>query len=461
MFSRVGINKNLQEQLAEEVKKIKADYAEIRAEESLTTIISFRGKEPEIITEPFGLGFFVRVLVNGSWGIATFTDITKLKEKIPQAVTAAKMQGKGTVQLAQIPQTEDEILPTFKKDFRQVPLKEKVTLVKHYNNLLLTGATGIQTSSIGYTDNFLTKYFVNCQGARILQTRPYIRLVFQAVGRVDDVIEISRGSNGHIGGFEIVEGLDNQMLTVSKEAVELAKAPKVKSGIYTVILDPRMAGTFAHEAFGHLSEADYQYENPKVLEQMKLGKKIGSDKLNIIDDPNLPSGWGNFTYDDEGVLAKKVQLVTRGVITSRLHSLETAAKLKEEPNGRARADGFSNKPIVRMSNTYFQPGSEKLNDLIASTPNGLLAINWLGGMTAMENFTFTAMYGVMIESGKLAQKVRGVKLMGNVFETLKHIDGVTSDFAHDQGTCGKQGQHMPVGSGGGYVRINNVTVGGE
>lgn len=89
-----------------------------------------------------------------------------------------------------------------------------------------------------------------------------------------------------------------------------------------------------------------------------------------------------------------------------------------------------------------------------------MVVNWLGGMTAMESFTFTALFGVMIENGQLAQKVRGVKLTGNVFETLKNIDGVSQDFAHDQGTCGKEGQQMPVGSGGAYIRIHNVTVGG-
>lgn len=454
-------SKKLQDRLIEAVRSIKVDYAEIRAEESSSTRISFRGPDPELIAEPKALGFFVRVLQNGSWGITTFSDLEKLSEKIDQAKTFAELQGKGSVIRAENEPVEAELQQVVKKDFRTTPLREKVALAKGYNDLLLKGAPGIQTSNIIYADTYQTKFFINSKGSRILQTRPYIRLSYMAVGREGDVIETFRGSAGHVGGYEVVEGLDEKMLEVSKEAAALTRVPKVKSDTYTVILDPLMAGTFAHEAFGHLSEADHQYENPKLLEQMKIGRKLGSDKVTIVDDPQIPGGWGNYTYDDEGMEGKRVNLMTEGVITGRLHSLETAGKLGEQPNGHARADGFSNKPIIRMSNTFFAPGTDELNDLISSTKKGILAVSWLGGMTAMESFTFTAMYGVMIEDGKLTTKVRGVKLMGNVFETLKNIDGVSSDFAHDQGTCGKEGQHMPVGSGGGYVRINKVVVGGE
>lgn len=445
--------------LSAAVKSGGGDFLEIRAEENIGTRIVFKGKDPEVIAEPQSLGFFVRVLKNGSWGIAIFTDIKKLKEKIAEALEFAKGQGKGKVSLSAVSPVQAKIEAVLKKDFRLIPLKKKVSLAKHYNSLLLAGAP-IQSTTLSYQDSFLTKFYVNSSGSRILEQRPYVRLAPQAIARRQDVVESYRGSFGHVGGFEVVENLDKEMTKISKEAVELSGAPKVKSGVYTVILDPLMAGTFAHEAFGHLSEADHQYENPKILEQMEIGRQIGSSVVSIVDDPSIAGGWGNYGYDDEGVLGKRVNLMTAGIITGRLHSRETAAKLGEQPNGHARADGFSHKPIVRMSNTFFIPGKENLKNLISSTKRGIMVVNWLGGMTAMESFTFTALFGVMIENGQLAQKVRGVKLTGNVFETLKNIDGVSQDFAHDQGTCGKEGQQMPVGSGGAYIRIHNVTVGG-
>ncbi len=456
-----NIDPQLQQLLLKTVLKIPADYAEIRAEESVSTRVIFKGKDPDLIAQPYNLGFFIRVLINGSWGIATFSDIKQLKDKVSQAVLAAKLQGKGDSDLAYSTPVKASIVPVVKNDFRDVSLKDKVDLVKKYNNILLTSAKGIQSTNVIYADGYLVKYFVNSHGSSIYQVRPYVRLSSSAIAKHDEVIEMYRDSVGHQGGYEIVANQEERMEKVAKEAVELSKTPKVKGGIYTAILDPLMAGTFAHEAFGHFSEADHQYENPKILEQMHIGRKLGSEKVTIVDDPNLPSGWGNYTYDDEGVLGKRVHLLSNGIITSRLHSLETAAKLNELPNGRARADGFTSKPIVRMSNTFFDKGPDNLDDMIKSTPKGILVINWQAGMTAMESFTFTGMYGVMIENGKLTDKVRGVKLMGNVFETLKNIDAVSSDFQLDQGTCGKQGQNMPVGGGGAYVRVNNITVGGD
>lgn len=460
MSVTLNLDQKIQDYLQEKVLQIKADYAEIRAEQAENTTIIYKGKEPELISTPFSLGFFVRVLINGSWGVTTFTDIDQLDKKIAQAQVAAKLQGKGRVILAVVESAKVVIEPVISKDFRLVPLQQKVALVSRYNKVLLTAAPNIQTTNTYYLDASITKFFVNSEGSKIYQKRPYIRLNCTALARVDGIVEGYRKSVGHIGGFEIVEGLEDEMVKVAKQAQQLAGCPRVKSGKYSAILDPLMAGTFAHEAFGHFSEADHQYESPKLLKQMKLGKKLGSQQVNIVDDPNLEGGWGNFTYDDEGVQAKKIALLTSGVITGRLHSRETAGKLNEIPNGHARADGFSSRPIVRMSNTYFLPGQFSLKELIKDTQKGILVVNWMAGMTALEDFTFTALYGVMIENGKLTQQVRGVKLMGNVFDTLKNIDAVSNDFQHDQGTCGKLGQSIPVGSGGGYVRINNITLGG-
>lgn len=454
-------DKKLQDLLQDTVLKIKADYAEIRAEQSSSTQIVYRGENPELIAEPSSLGYFVRVLINGSWGIATFSDITQLKKKVDEAITSASLQGKGSVIIANNPQSIATVAYTQIKDFRDIPLKQKVNMIKKYNDILLKSAANIQSTSSTYADQIVSKFFVNSRGSRIFQTRPYCRFSYGAIAREGETIEQFRGSEAHLGGFEIIEGLDEKMEKTAKDASVLVKVPKIKSGVYSVILDPLMSGTFAHEAFGHFSEADHQYENPDLLSQMAIGNKLGADDVNIVDDPSINSGWGNFIYDDEGVIAKPQALMTKGFITGRLHSLETAATLNETPNGRARADGFSKRPIPRMSNTFFVPGKYTKEELIKSIDNGILVVSWMAGMTAMEQFTFTGMYGVLIKNGKLTDKVRGVKLSGNVFETLKNIDGVSNDFEVDAGTCGKAGQHMPVGSGGAHVRIHKVSVGGE
>jgi TldD protein len=240
-------------------------------------------------------------------------------------------------------------------------------------------------------------------------------------------------------------------------------APSVTGGKYTVILDPTLAGTFAHEAFGHLSEADHVYENDRMKELMVLGKRLGSGILNIIDDGTLPGQAGTHRYDDEGVRTGETYLIRDGILVGRLHSRETAAKMGEAPTGNARSIGYQYEPIVRMTNTYITEGESSFHDMIKDVKLGLYALDMFGGQTTMEMFTFSAAYGYMIRDGEIAELVRDVVLTGNVFETMMNIDmiGDTLGWAPGGG-CGKGGQNgLRTGVGGPHIRIQDVVVGGR
>jgi TldD protein len=238
----------------------------------------------------------------------------------------------------------------------------------------------------------------------------------------------------------------------------------VKGGRYTIVVDPLLAGVFAHEAFGHLSEADFVYENPAMREMMQLGRRFGGDLLNIVDDPTLPDEAGSYRYDSEGTPARRTDLIRAGVLTSRLHSRETAAKMGEEPTGNARALNHQFQPIVRMSNTFIEPGTWALEDLLADTGEGLYVRGALGGQTEMEMFTFSAEEAFAIRGGRLAERLREVVLSGNVFKTLESIDAAGDDLAFygGLGGCGK-GEQGPlrVSTGGPHIRIRNCLVGGR
>jgi len=230
-----------------------------------------------------------------------------------------------------------------------------------------------------------------------------------------------------------------------------------------VVLDPILAGVFVHEAFGHLSEADFVYENERMRELMVLGKKFGRPELNIIDGAAVPDLRGSFKYDDEGTPATKTYLIKEGVLVGRLHSRETAAKMGEKPTGNARAVSYRFPPIVRMTNTYIEPGNTSFEEMIADIKEGVYARNWYGGTTSMEMFTFSAGEAFMIRNGKLAELVRPVVLTGNVFETLQNIDAIGNDLDMNQGGgCGKGGQSpLPVSNGSPHIRIQKCLVGGK
>jgi TldD protein len=230
-----------------------------------------------------------------------------------------------------------------------------------------------------------------------------------------------------------------------------------------VVLDPVLAGVFVHEAFGHLSEADFVYENDHLRRIMTLGKKFSSSELDIVDSAATPGLRGSYKYDDEGVPATKTYLIKEGRLVGRLHSRETAAKMKEKPTGNARAINYRYPPIVRMTNTYIEPGAASFEDIIGDIKEGVYAKNWYGGTTSMEMFTFSAGEAYMIRNGKLAEALRPVVLTGNVFTTLKNIDAIGNDLEMNQGGgCGKGAQApLPVSNGSPHIRIRHCLIGGK
>ncbi len=266
-------------------------------------------------------------------------------------------------------------------------------------------------------------------------------------------------------GYQTVETFHAKAKKAADRAVSLLAAPPVTGGKYTVITNPLLTGAFTHEAFGHLSESDFVYENERMKELMQLGKRFGVPELNIIDDGSLPGGLGTHRYDYEGVPTRKNYLIKEGILVGRLHSRETAAKMGEQPTGNARAVDYHHPPIVRMTNTYLEPGKDSFEDMLKNIKLGVLAVDTIGGNTAMEMFTFSAAYGYMIRDGQVAELVRDVVLTGNVFETLLNIDriGNVLEWApNGPGGCGKGGQQpLRVGLGGPYVRIQNCVIGGQ
>jgi len=441
--------------------KSRADYLEIRVEEGEGTAISFRGPEVENVSCPSSKGGCVRALYRGGWGFVSFNDFSDLDQKVEMAISQARLIGRGRSQLSGITPPRDSIKLSFREDPRGVPLSEKVRLFSGYNKLLLKFSPKIQSTSVSYRDGFGKKYFVNSEGAALYQEQARLVASAAAIAKEGDIIQTVAQNFDSLDDFGAFKNLSGEVEKLARQAVDLLSAPPVKAGTYTVILGPAMSGLLAHEAFGHLSEADNVYENKALAKIMKLGRRFGSEILNIIDDPTLPE-YGHYDYDDEGVRAQKTYLIKEGILVGRLHSRETAAKMGEKPTGNARAVSYSAPPIVRMSNTYIEPGKMSLSDLVRDVRLGILTHRWLGGTTAHEMFTFTAGWGQMIRNGKLAEIVRDVKLTGNVFETLKNIEGVSSDLRWEAGYCGKKDQGgLPTSSAGPYVRVRGVTVGGK
>ncbi len=455
----------MRDRLTEAIKQQNVEYADIRVEDKTNTWVNFRGPDLDTIGSARTVGGIVRALYKGGWGYATFNDLEDLPKRVHEACETARLVGTGTTYFAPNQPVVDKVKANLVKDFRQIPLVDKKSLMEEYNRIILGHHKSIQTSSVRYADSFKHISFASSEGAYIEEELPDVNIMLNATAREGDIVQNAFQTGGSIDGYQGVEGLHEKARNVAQKAVDLLAAPPVSGGKYTVITDQILTGVFTHEAFGHLSESDFVYENPRMQEIMVLGKRFGVDNLNIIDDGTVPGGLGTHRYDYEGVPTRKNYLIKEGMLVGRLHSRETAAKMKEPVTGNARAVHFQHPPIVRMTNTYIEQGTVAFQDMIKDIKLGVYAIKAIGGQTAMEMFTFSAAYGYMIRDGKVAELVRDVVLTGNVFETLMNIDQIGNDMAWEPngpGGCGKGDQQpLRVGLGGPHIRIQNCVVGGQ
>jgi TldD protein len=463
----MGFGDEQRHRMEEAIRESGARYCEVRLEETVGTRVVYRGKRLDTAQELLDRGGFVRCLADeGGWGTATFNDLGQLGRKVKEALDCARAIPGARIELAAVAPTTSVTRPPLGEDFRQVALKDKVALLRELNEAMLAEDPAIRSTRAIYQDRVQTVYYANSQATWIVEERPLIDLycVAEAV-RGDDVQSATEARTLASRGFEAVRGQRELAVIAARRAREQLDATPVQGGVYPVILNPSLAGVFVHEAFGHLSESDFVYENAEAQKAMRPGRRFGRELLSIADsgvevpDGDLP---GTHAFDDEGVPMKRTQLVKGGVLVGRLHSRETAAKLGEEPTGNARAQDYNHAPIVRMRNTFIEPGQTKFDAMISDIDLGVYALKSRGGQTCLGNFSFSSAYAFMIRKGKVAEPVRDVILAGNLFETLENVTAVGDDFAWDNsGRCGKEGQAMPVGMGSPHIRIENVVIGGR
>ena len=448
--------------LADILKKQKVDFIEAHLDQSRTSHITYRGRELESIGRASSFGGNVRAMVRGAWGFASFNDVSDLESRVASAVSMAQFAGRGETRLSEAAPIVDSVPLEIAGSPVDIPLTDKKALMDEYNEVIW-GTPNIRTSVIGYGDGERTSVYVNSLGSLIRQERADVTLRVAAIAAADGEVQQAGVSIGSKGDFNVVRGRHEEVAALAQRAVALLAAPQLAGGVYTVVLDPVLAGVFTHEAFGHLSESDFIYENDRLRELMALGKQFGSRDLNIIDGAALPGLRGSYKYDDEGTPATQSDLIREGKLVGRLHSRETAARMGEKPTGNARAVNYRYAPIVRMTNTYIVPGTATLEDLIKGVKEGVYAKNWYGGTTSMEMFTFSAGEAYRIQNGQIGEMVRPVTLSGNVFQTLENIDGIGNDLAMNEGGgCGKGGQApLPVSNGSPHIRIQNCLLGGK
>jgi len=458
---------DLFEKLIDKGLKLGAEFIDIRSEETIGTNIKIIDSKLKVGSNFNNIGVGIRAFIDGAWGFVSSTILEKghLQDKLKHAVKMAKLITKNSKIKFKLKE-RDPVKEKFQSDVKirisDVDITEKVKFLEEIDKQAKSFDNRIVNTNSIYSDAESTVLICNSFGSIIEKRSSHILCVSMNFSKEGNIRQRGFRSIGESRGYETIlsEGAANIGEESAREAIELLSAVSVKGGTYTVLLDPKLSSTFIHEAFGHATEADALVAGESILEN-KLNKQIGSEFLNVIDDPTIPNLYGSYEVDDEGAIARRTILIENGVLKSYLNNLETASRLNMEGNN-ARTASFHYYPIVRMSNTHISPGDWKFEEMIENIKDGIYAQGWIRGYTdpAIGTFMFKCAKGNIIKNGEIKELLRDVAISGETLYTLKQIDAVGNDLEFTPGHCGKFGQIVPVADGGPTIRVKNLVVGG-
>ncbi|MBY9008110.1 MAG: TldD/PmbA family protein [Candidatus Lokiarchaeota archaeon] len=455
----------------------KIDYWDIRAGISTGNSIEFTDKKSKEISSYEVIKCGIRTFFNGGWGFVVVEDLSRnsLINKFQKAIKLAQLSESLCNYKFKI-KASDVVIKNFelknKVPLENVDITEKINLVKEHEKIANNFSPNIKNTLTLYYDGIGNNLFLNSYGSRIYQKLSLLRVFSSVYAQKNGIIQRGVNSIGGIGGFEITK--TNKAKEISflsaKEAINLLEAKSPIGGTFTLIMDPKLTGTFIHEAFGHACEADLVLNKESILEG-KIGEKLANEDITIMDDPRFGKGpkfglpyelYGSYFIDDEGIPAQKTIIIENGVFKNYLHNRETASRMNLDPNGHGRASSNINKPQVRMGITILEPNDWKVEEMIEDTKNGVLCEDFQYGYTdpTTGNFQFKARLSYKIENGVKKELMRDVSLSGMTLEVLNNIDAIGNEINFSDGMCGKGGQSVRVCDGGPYIRVKKILVGG-
>ena len=450
-------------------ERLGVDFADVRVRESEITSASVQdgkaGKMSSAMYENMG----IRVLVDGAWGFSVVGQISDrlalkgARNAVALASGASKtVKDKGRVlEIGPFKSTEKT---KCKKDPRDVSIEEKVKTVNEFERAAREYDKRIVNSIGGYRDSYVRQIIANSFGTWRDLTEISTTLSVVAISHEGDTRQNAYEHRGRAQGYELVDSLtvDEISISAAKRAVDLLSAEKAPAGKHDIVVSPAVSGLLAHEALGHNAEADLVETGESILKG-KLGKKIASELVNITDDPTIEGLHGSHPCDHEGMPSTPIKILEKGVLKRFMTNLESCARLDLPPTGSARASGAGNRPIVRMSNTFFESGDMSFDELLEGIKRGVYFKGGYWGYVFVEKgqFTCNVEEGWLIENGELGAHLRDVSFGGTTLDVLSRVDGVGDDLEFKlPGQCGKGGQGMDVDAGGPSLRIRDVVVGG-
>jgi len=449
------------------LEKASAGFGDVRVEDRTAFAVRIANERIQTANQVRRRGWGVRAFVDGAWGYAsgTSSEASVVVEAAKRATAIARGNAASGVPKSKLRKpsaTRTTVMPKPKADPRDVSGEEKIAAALEVCRA--QRRDGVPSTNSQYVDTDFRFQIANTWGARLSWREVRVRIAGQAVAGEGDRREAAYEFQDGTVGFELVKGMDLGEFgrRIATEAVEMLAAGKPPAGLMTVVTDPGVSGLLAHEVIGHSSEGDEIVKKRSFLTDV-VGKRVGSDLVTMYDDGTYPGAHGSIPFDAEGTPAHKTKVIDRGIYRGFLHSLETSGILSATPTGNGRAQDFGRRVWVRMTNTFFAPGKDRKDDIVADTRSGVLTKGWISGMEDPVGGGFQAVTqsGFVIRNGEVAERVRGMTLTGKALSILKSVDRVSKDVKLDGGTCGKgEEDYVPVAAGGPYMRCKIIVGGG-
>jgi TldD protein len=302
-------------------------------------------------------------------------------------------------------------------------------------------------------------------GTRAADVRPLVRLSVTVIAESNGRREIGSGGGGGRFGLnyfqdDVIDRYVDQAVNAALTNLEARPAP---AGEMTVVLGPGWPGILLHEAIGHGLEGDFNRKGSSAFAG-RIGQRVAAKGVTVLDDGTLPDRRGSLNVDDEGCATQRTVLIEDGILRGYIQDALNARLMKVQPTGNGRRESYAHLPMPRMTNTYMLAGDKSKDEIVASIKKGLYATNFGGGQVDITSgkFVFSASEAYWVENGKILYPVKGATLIGNGPDALTRVSMIGNDLQLDTGvgTCGKEGQSVPVGVGQPTLRIDGLTVGG-
>ncbi len=446
----------------------KADYADLYFEYRVNEAVGLEEGLVKQGSRSTSNGVGVRVLAEAKTGYAYTDDITI--ENLAVAARAAEYIAHNRESQTPAKVGKEKIAAHDLYPVRAAPtdaaLERKTALLYEMDRLARSIDPRIKNVFVSFASEQKVVLVASSKGWVVGDIQPLARLNVTCIAEERGNRQVGSYGGGGRVDFEFFTEKENYE-RYTREAVRQAllnlRAEAAPAGTMDVVLGPGWPGILLHEAIGHGLEGDFNRKEVSAFSG-RIGQKVASDLCTVVDDGTIPSRRGSLNIDDEGTPTRRTVLIDKGVLRGYLQDRLNASLMKMSPTGNGRRESYACIPMPRMTNTFMLAGASDPADIIRSVKKGLYAVSFGGGQVDITSgkFVFSASEAYLIEDGKVTRPVKGATLIGNGPDVLTRVSMVGNDLKLDEGvgTCGKDGQSVPVGVGLPTIRIDGLTVGG-